>query len=198
MTRGMPSPDPNRAVAVIGAGPSGIVAARWLLHCGFEPVLFEDADEIGGQWLSRGPGSGVWPGMRTNTSRVLTRFGDLDHAPGTSVYPSGEEILAYLHRYAERFGLADRLRPATRVEAVERAPEGGWMLRSSGPQGTRRERFPRVAIATGRHRAPRSPRLPGLRSFAGMGSIAHSLAYKGADRYRDLSVLVVGGNVSGL
>jgi thioredoxin reductase len=195
---GPTSPDPTRAVAVIGAGAAGLVTARWLLHRGFEPVLFEDADSIGGQWHAASPRSGVWPGMRANSSRVLTCFADLDHRPGTPVYPSGEEVAAYLRRYAERFAVAERVRLQTRVEAVDRAPEGGWTVRSSGPSGELRERFRRVVVATGRHRAPRRPRLPGLRSFAGMGSIAHSMSYKDPERYRDLSVLVVGGNISAL
>ena len=38
------------SVAVIGAGPGGLVAARWLLAQGFEPTIFEQAPTLGGQW----------------------------------------------------------------------------------------------------------------------------------------------------
>jgi len=34
---------PETAVAVLGAGPGGLVAARWLLARGLEPILFEAA-----------------------------------------------------------------------------------------------------------------------------------------------------------
>jgi cation diffusion facilitator CzcD-associated flavoprotein CzcO len=38
-----------RRVAVIGAGPSGLVAAKSLKEDGVEPVVFEQADGVGGQ-----------------------------------------------------------------------------------------------------------------------------------------------------
>ena len=64
-------------VAVIGAGPGGLVAARWLLSQGFEPTIFEQGPKLGGQWTGLVGRSGVWPAMHTNTSRVMTAFSDL-------------------------------------------------------------------------------------------------------------------------
>lgn len=83
-------------VAVIGAGPAGLVTARWLAKYGFEPVLFEAAAALGGQWNGANPASATWSGMRTNTTRVMSSFSDLDHAPGTPVYPSRDQMHAYL------------------------------------------------------------------------------------------------------
>ena len=37
-------------VAVIGAGTSGLVAARHLIHAGLRPTIFEAAKTIGGAW----------------------------------------------------------------------------------------------------------------------------------------------------
>jgi dimethylaniline monooxygenase (N-oxide forming) len=90
-------------VAIIGSGPGGLVAARYLKQHGFEPVVFEQDDEIGGQWNFRSPHSGIWPSMVTNTSRLLTCFSDLAPEPRTSIFPPNKEILAYLKRYAQRF-----------------------------------------------------------------------------------------------
>ena len=50
-----------REVAVISAG---LAAGAWLARQGFEPVLFEVADDLGGQWNAASSMSGVWPGMR--------------------------------------------------------------------------------------------------------------------------------------
>ena len=36
-------------VGIIGAGPAGLAAARYLASEGFEPVLFEQGATIGGQ-----------------------------------------------------------------------------------------------------------------------------------------------------
>ena len=49
-----------RRVAIVGSGPGGLVVAKYLKEHGFEPVVFEQADDIGGQWNVRCPSSGVW------------------------------------------------------------------------------------------------------------------------------------------
>src|ERR1700733_3429048 len=110
---------PKHAVAVIGGGPAGLVAARFLKLHGFEPVIFEAAAAVGGQWNVASPASAVWPGMRTNTSRVLTAFSDLDHPAGTNVYPGQFDMLAYLQQYAEKGGLTPHLRLSNRVEGLD-------------------------------------------------------------------------------
>ncbi len=67
---------PKSRVAVIGAGPGGVVAAKHLIEAGISPTVFEASDDLGGQWYVSAPHSGVWPGMRTNTSRAMTAFSD--------------------------------------------------------------------------------------------------------------------------
>src|ERR1700758_4516866 len=121
----------TRSVAVIGAGPGGLIAARWLLSQGFEPTIFEQEPMLGGQWTGLDGRSGVWPSMHTNSSRILTGFSDLDHETDL-VYPSNRDILDYLRRYAETFGLTSRIQLGTRVELVRRecARNGvGWIVR---------------------------------------------------------------------
>ena len=44
-----PSPGPKRKVVVVGAGPAGLEAARVSASRGHDVVLFEAADEVGGQ-----------------------------------------------------------------------------------------------------------------------------------------------------
>jgi dimethylaniline monooxygenase (N-oxide forming) len=76
----------RRRVAIIGSGPGGLVAARYLKDHGFEPAVFEQDDDIGGQWNVRSPHSGVWPSMVTNTSRWLTCFSDLALEPEAAIF----------------------------------------------------------------------------------------------------------------
>lgn len=40
----------------------------------------------------------MWPGIHTNTSRILTAFSDLP-LEGDAVFPSGADILDYLHTF---------------------------------------------------------------------------------------------------
>ena len=188
----------RRRVAIIGSGPGGLVAARYLRHHGFEPVVFEQDDEIGGQWNVRSPHSGVWPSMVTNTSRWLTCFSDLALGPEAAIFPSNKEILAYLKRYALRFDILSQVRLGTRVELIERNRHGvGWLVRSNGAE-EKSEIFPYVAVASGRFNKPLIPPLPGLDSFCGQCGVLHSFGYKDPESFRGKRVLVIGCAISAL
>ena len=190
--------DAAKRVAVIGAGPGGIAAARWLLARGFEPEVFEATAGLGGQWRWDSPASGVWRDMHANTSRVVTRFSDLDHGPETPVFPHNREVLAYLEDYAARFAVAPRIRTSSPVEALERSADGGWTVRWREAGGERRQRFARVVVASGRFRRPVLPDIPGLDAFDGAGGVTHTFRYKQPVAYRGLRVLVLGGAISAL
>lgn len=181
------------SVAIVGSGPGGLVAARYLQSEGFSPVLFEQAASPGGQWSGDARCSGVWPSMRTNTSRVLTQFSDLPHLPGLAVYPSNREIGDYLRRYAETFDLAARMRLDTAVHRIT-AVRGGWAVR----HGAQEEVFEKVVVATGRFQHAEVPDVPGLASFSGGAGVAHTSAYKHPERYRGKHVLVAGCAISAL
>ena len=179
-------------VAVIGAGPGGLVAARWLLSRGFEPTVFEQSATLGGQWTGLAGHSGVWPAMHTNTSRILTAFSDLE--PETAaVFPSNQEILAYLHRYADTFAVTPRIRFDTRVELISRR-DGGWMVRHGGGD----EFFERVVVASGRFHVPAVPSVPGIETFSGAVGVTSSHDYRGPEPYLGKRVLVAGAAVSAL
>jgi thioredoxin reductase len=188
----------QRRVAIIGGGPGGLVAARYLKHHRFEPVIFEQGDQIGGQWNVRSPHSGVWPSMVTNTSRFLTCFSDLAPEPGGPIFPSNQEILAYLKRYAQCFDIDSHIRYGTRVQLLERNPNGeGWVIRSNAAQA-RSELFQYVVVASGRFNKPLIPLLPGLDSFCGQGGVLHSFQYKDPEGFRGKRILVVGCAISAL
>ncbi|MEZ5038385.1 MAG: NAD(P)-binding domain-containing protein [Saprospiraceae bacterium] len=189
-----------KTAAIIGAGPAGLVAARWLRAVGFRTTLIEEDIDVGGQWRVGGPQSSVWPGMRTNTSRVMTAFSDLPHPRGTSPYPTAEQIGAYLRRYAEYAGVLVDARFRTRVNEVDPDPTGnGWVVRATHADGhTWTERFDKVVAATGRYRVPTIPQVAGLSSFTGSGGATHAAAYRGADAYRGQRVLVAGHSISAL
>ena len=103
-------------VAIVGAGPSGLVAARYLLMHGFTPVILEPSSRIGGQWNQGAAHSGIWPTMVTNTSRVTTHFSDMSWPQGTQMFPHNRDVQAYLARYAGAFGITERIRSQNRVD----------------------------------------------------------------------------------
>jgi dimethylaniline monooxygenase (N-oxide forming) len=169
-------------VAIVGAGPSGIVAAKHALEAGFEVTVFEASGELGGQWHTTAAHSGVWPGMHTNTSRAMTAFSDFPAPAGHPLHPAAEQIHAYLGAYARAFGVVDRIRFDTAVEAVR----SGWSVDG--------EPFDAVIVASGRFRKPRLP--PGLEGFG--GETLHAFSYPGARPFTDRPTLVYGNGISGL
>jgi len=180
------------SVAVIGAGPGGLVAARWLLSKGFAPTIFEQAPMLGGQWTGLDGRSGVWPTMHTNTSRILTAFSDLDHGSDV-VYPSARDVLVYLHHYAETFDLVSRIRFGTRVELLSRG-DATWLVHHSGAT----EDFDRVVVATGRFQSPSLPIVPGLDTFTGPAGVSSTYQYRGPAAFLGKRVLVAGGAISAM
>lgn len=184
-------------VAVIGAGPGGIVAARWLLRHGCYPTVFEASASLGGQWNGECRTSATWPSLRTNTSREFSRFSDLSHAEEVPLYPRRDDMLQYLDRYCDRFGLHVFMRVSTAVRSI--CKEGAqWTVTSVTGEGDRRETFDWVVIASGHEARPQVPEVEGLGSFSGGLGVIHSAQYRGADRYRGRSVLVAGCSVSAL
>jgi len=179
-------------VAVIGAGPGGLVAARWLAARGFEPTIFERNQVLGGQWAGLPGASGVWPGMHTNTSRVLTAFSDLEPR-SRDVFPSGAEVLGYLQRYAQTFDLVPRIRFGTPVDHVRRDGDG-WLLR----HGDDESRFDRVVVASGRFHSPVIPPVPGLDTFTGSAGTSSTYHYRGSAPLHGKRILVAGCAVSAL
>jgi dimethylaniline monooxygenase (N-oxide forming) len=169
-------------VAVIGGGPSGLAAAKHALEAGFDVTVFEASDDVGGQWHTTGPHSGVWPGMHTNTSRAMTAFSDFPAPAEHPLHPAAEQVRAYLGAYADAFGVTDRIRLRTRVRDVR----PGWTVDG--------EPFDGVVIASGRFRRPRLP--PGAEAFR--GELLHAFDYPGAEPFRDRLTLVYGNGISGL
>jgi cation diffusion facilitator CzcD-associated flavoprotein CzcO len=184
-------------VAIVGGGPAGLAAAKYLQHEGFEPVILDRAGALGGQWSGDRRASGIWPSMHTNTSRVLTALGDRPHPPGTPVYPANQAVGAYLRRYAVDFGLDRHAHLETEVESIGRAP-GGWRVRTRGPGGSTEETFSCVVIAPGRYHRPALPDIPGLAGFSGPGGVTHTNTYEEAARHRGQRVLVAGCAISAL
>ncbi|MEY8014404.1 FAD-dependent oxidoreductase [Mycobacterium servetii] len=82
-------------IGVIGAGIAGLVTAKVLREDGFEVIVFEKEQAIGGVWTQ----SRTYPGLRTNNSRDTYAFSDHPYDRSADIFPSAEQVRAYLASY---------------------------------------------------------------------------------------------------
>lgn len=187
-----------RRVAVVGAGFSGIAAAKCLLDAGIAPVVFEASGAIGGVWRfddgQPDGGSPAYRGLRTNTPQHATAFADMPFPLGTPEYPPRSTVVHYLNDYADRFGVRAHICFSTSVIHV--APAGDhWTVRVATAAGERSERFEAVFVCSGIFRDPIVPVYPGLDTFE--GAVLHSRAYVDPAPFAGKRVLIVGTGSSG-
>lgn len=88
----------DNKVAIVGAGISGIAAAKQL--AGLRPVVFEASDSIGGVWRHCS-----YRSTRLQTPRRDYEFSDYPwpESDDESIFPTYSEILEYLESYATHF-----------------------------------------------------------------------------------------------
>src|SRR5215212_7603381 len=120
------TPTPN--VALIGAGSSGIAAAKALHERGLEFEVFEKSDRVGGNWVfgNKNGMSAAYRYLHINTSRERMQYSDFPMPESYPDYPRHDQIAAYFDSYVEHFGFRDRIRFETSVRRAERRPGGGW------------------------------------------------------------------------
>jgi NADPH-dependent 2,4-dienoyl-CoA reductase/sulfur reductase-like enzyme len=177
--------------AVIGAGPSGLAAARALTRRGIGVDGYEASHGVGGLWDISNPRSTVYESAHLISSRTTTEFAEFPMRSDVD-YPGHRVLLQYFRDYAERFRLDELFRFRTRVTRLE-PRDGGWDLTSVGPDGTVTRWYPGVVLANGTLAEPHIPAIPG--SFD--GELLHSSAYKSATRFAGKRVLLIGAGNSG-
>lgn len=181
--------DRSDKFCIIGAGSSGIAAAKNFLAAGVPFDCLEREDDVGGNWYFGASCSRVYASTHLVSSKALTEYSDFPMPDEWPEYPSHRQALAYLRDYARRFGLYERIEFGVGVESAK-PQAAGWEV----SLGNGEERLYRgVVIANGHNWDPRWPEYPG--AFA--GEAIHSAEFKTADMLRGKRVLVVGGGNSG-
>ena len=184
--------DPQASWAIIGAGPSGLAAARNLQREGIDFVGYELGPGVGGLWNINGPRSTVYESAHLISSKTTTEFTEFPMAAGVADYPSHRELLAYFRDFADHFNLTPHFRFNTEVTRVE--PSGdGWAVTTTGPEGASTQHHTGVLIANGTLSEPNVPTFKG--SFD--GPILHTSRYKSASDFAGQRVLVIGAGNSG-
>ena len=140
-------------VAIIGAGPSGLVCLKECLARGFNATAFEVGPCLGGVFAS------AYEGALLTSSSAITAFGDFPMNDATApVFYTAAEYAAYLDQFSDAFGLRAHIRLNCRVRTVRREADGRWALQVSreGGGGGKIEStsFDAIAVCAGLHQHP--------------------------------------------
>ncbi len=162
-------------VCLIGAGSSGIAAAKALHERGIDFDCFEKSDRIGGNWVfeNKNGMSAAYRDLFINTSRPRMEYSDLPMPDSYPDFPHHSQIAAYFEEYVDHFGFRDRIVFETGVEHAAREADGSWTIQLDSGE---RHSYDALLVANGHHWNPRwpEPAFPGSESFAGEQLHAHS------------------------
>lgn len=189
---------PARALpraCVIGAGSSGIAAAKALADRGIPFDCFESSDRVGGNWVlgNRNGMSSAYSTLHINTSRERMEYADFPMPPSYPDFPRHDQIARYFESYVEHFGLRQRIAFQTAVEHVRRLPGGAFEVSLDGGE---RRLYDAVLVANGHHWNPRWPEPPLPGSFA--GETIHSHEYRDPSQLAGRRVVVIGAGNSAM
>lgn len=176
-------------VCVIGAGPSGLAAARALQENGLAFDVFERHRDVGGIWDLENPGTPMYESAHFISSRTQSAFDGFPMPDDFADYPSRERILAYLRAFADAHRIRERITFGASVERVARVHDG-WevTVRGASPRT-----YGAVIAAMGHQWESVLPSYSG--TFT--GTAIHSKDYRSAKLFEGKRVLVVGAGNSG-
>lgn len=179
-------------VCIIGAGASGIAAAKTLHERGIPFDCLEKGSDIGGLWRYRNDNgqSAAYKSLHMNTSRDKMAYPDFPMANCSADFPHHSEVLAYFEDYVDHFGFRDTLSFRTEVVRVDPLGNGTYevTVRELSSGDVRSSTYGAVIVANGHHWKPSRPAFPGVFD----GEALHSSQYKTPEILKGKRVLIVG------
>jgi cation diffusion facilitator CzcD-associated flavoprotein CzcO len=167
---------------IIGAGSSGIAAAKALHERSIPFDCLEKSDRVGGNWVfgNKNGMSAAYRELFINTSRPRMEYSDYPMPESYPDFPHHTHIASYFEKYVDHFGFLETISFETGVEHARRREDGVWELELDNGE-TRC--YDALIVANGHHWKPRwpEPAFPGADTFAGEQLHAHS--------YRENSML---------
>lgn len=200
-------------VAVIGAGPAGLCAARSMLRYPklFTPVVFEQGDEIGGTWVYREESDPdkhlhgtMYARLRTNFPKEAMSFLNFPVDPSLPSFIHHTEVLKYLQDYSKHFQLERFVKLNEKVVSVDYLSESSgesnenWLVTTRNSKGgmEKRDKFHAVLVCNGHYDVPNMANIKNSDLFG--GRIVHSKYYRRPEEFKDKKVVCMGGGPSGV
>jgi len=151
---------PMHEVVIIGAGLGGIGVAIKLQEAGIEDfVLLERASDIGGTWRDN-----TYPGIASDVPAQVYQYSFELNPDWSHVFAPGQEIMAYIRRLADKYGIMARVRLDSEVRS-RTWDEACHLWRLDTPQGEVTARY--VISAIGAFVDPKPVDIPGIERFTG-------------------------------
>jgi putative flavoprotein involved in K+ transport len=176
-------PTSTYEVVVVGAGQAGLAIGHFLRRQGRRLVILERASQIAPAWRER------WDSLTLFTPRRYSGLPGVPFPGDPDGYPTRDEVIAHLERYAENFSLPFELN--SEVNELDRGEDGRFHLEVDGQTITADQ----VVVATGPFQSPYVPKL--AERLEGDVSQTHAIGYRRPDEVPPGTVLVVGGGNTG-
>lgn len=181
--------DRSDKYCIVGAGSSGLTAAKNFRDRDIPFDVIEREDDVGGNWYYGKPHSAVYASTHLISSKRCTEFTDYPMPDDYPDYPGHRQVWEYLRSYARRFDLYSSIELNTSIAHVDRQDDR-WLVTLEDGQ---RRAYRGVVIANGHNWDPKWPAYPGVFD----GQVLHAAQYKTPDLIRGKRLLVVGAGNSG-
>lgn len=178
----------KKTVCIIGAGSSGITAAKALKESGISFDCFEKGSQIGGNWRFNNDNgmSSAYRSLHINTNRMIMAYSDYPMPTDYPMFPHHSHIIEYFDDYVNHFNIRSYIQFNTEVLDVSRNSDGNFTVKTN----TETSVYQVVIIANGHHWNPRYPEPAFKGEFT--GEVIHSHFYREVEQVKGKNVLVVG------
>ncbi|XP_018324131.1 dimethylaniline monooxygenase [N-oxide-forming] 3 isoform X2 [Agrilus planipennis] len=196
-------------VAIIGAGPSGLISAKYCADAGFDYDIYEQTGAVGGTWVYTDKTdldendlpvhSSMYKNLRTNLPKELMTFGGFTYPEELKrSYLYQAEVLQYFENFTKHFHIDEHIKFFSYVKQIESLTNGKWLVKLLDVKSkTETEHIYNVVmVCNGHYEKPFIPDIKGASGFEGMK--LHSHAYRIAEIFTGKTVLIIGGGPSGI
>ncbi|PQP97155.1 putative indole-3-pyruvate monooxygenase YUCCA10 [Prunus yedoensis var. nudiflora] len=187
----------EKAVIIVGAGPSGLAMAGCLSRLAIPYIVLEREDCFASLWKKYS-----YDRLHLHLQKQFCELPHMPFPPSCPTYVPRNQFIQYLDDYVSRFKISPILYHRNVESANYDEVSERWVVKAvtnsnTGGSGEMEEYFGRfLVVATGETTNPYTPEVQGLNTFA--GDVLHSTQFKSGKGFKNKNVLVVGSGNSGM
>ncbi|XP_059298164.1 probable flavin-containing monooxygenase 1 [Lycium ferocissimum] len=104
----------KKQIAIIGAGISGLLACKHVHELGYNPIVFESSNDIGGVW------SNTIESTKLQTPKDFYQFSDFAWPKSvTETFPRHDQVKDYINSYALHFNILSHIQFNSKVVSID-------------------------------------------------------------------------------